>query len=614
MKKDAKRTYYRNLLNKHKYDIRKTWKVMNTIIGRTRDKTSIPSTFIIDGVEEANANKIGNAFCDYFTNIGKKTADGITPSKHNVEHYMNSAKNRTSMFFTPTDPIEVSKIIRALNSKKSSGHDGLNSILIKSLGDEISLPLTLIINNSLSSGIVPDDMKLAKVVPLFKSKNKQLFTNYRPISLLPVFSKILEKVVHKRLYSFLLMNKILYPRQYGFRHGHSTCDAVLDFTHDMLEALENRESSIGVYLDLSKAFDTLDHGVLLKKLSHYGIRGTTLKWFKSYLINRKQYVLFSGGKSNVHRMPTGVPQGSVLGPLLFIVYTNDIPSVLTHTKAILYADDTTLYASSLNVRDLFEHVTQDLHNLTDWFRANKLSLNTSMTKYMWFNEPNNYYNKENDPLCITLENETLDRVRNTKFLGITIDDSLKWDKHIEYCRKKIAGGIYALNSSKRTLSTEHLKMLYNSIIQPYLTYGNILWGNALQKYIHPLEVQQNKAMRCIYGVKYNASATPLYKRANVLKLKDSHALQLAKLAYCYTCNDLPSPMRKMLEKRSNICNRETRQTFNLVLPKIRTSAARRSFMFECPKVWNAINLQNLGGSKSSFIKHIKAEYIRKYIT
>ena len=215
----------------------------------------------------------------------------------------------------PTDSYEVSKILKAMQAKKSTGHDGISTKILKSILEGITEPIAKIINSSLSEGIVPDQMKVAKVVPIFKSKDKQLLNNYRPISLLPSISKILEKVVHKRLYSYFTLHDLFYDSQYGFRPKHSTINAVTEFTHDTLVSFEQQESTLAVYLDLSKAFDTINHDILIQKLQFYGVRGTSLDWFKSYLSDRSQFVKFNNCESITLDVKCGVPQGSVLGPL-----------------------------------------------------------------------------------------------------------------------------------------------------------------------------------------------------------------------------------------------------------------------------------------------------------
>ena len=270
--------------------------------------------------------------------------------------------------------MRLKNVINKLKAKKSTGRDEIKTQLLKSLSHELSQPLSIIINKSLSEGIVPSDLKLAKVLPIFKSKDKEDFCNYRPISLLPAISKVLEKIVYKRTYNFLHDNNILYQSQYGFREKHSTIQAVSQSVFETLKALDEKKSVLGVYLDLSKAFDTINHLILIRKLEFYGIRGLPLEWFKDYLRNRKQYVQYQNHNSDRHILEFGVPQGSVLGPLLFLIYINDLPSCLEFATSINFADDTTLFGSHTDLKHLHSLMNQDLNNLDDWFRENKLLL------------------------------------------------------------------------------------------------------------------------------------------------------------------------------------------------------------------------------------------------
>ena len=293
----------------------------------------------------------------------------------------------------------------------------MSTYLLKSIDEQVSTPISILINKSLETGVFPDSLKLAKVIPIYKAKTRENLSNYRPISLLPSISKLLEKIVHKRLYFFLELNKILFDNQFGFRQKHSTIDAVTKFVTETCTSLDNNESTLAVYLDLSKAFDTIDHTILLNKLEFYGIRGQALDWFSSYLYQRKQFVHYMGNDSHVETIKCGVPQGSVLGPLLFIIYTNDLPGCLNLTKSILFADDTTIYLSSNNISYLYTTMNGELLKPTDWFRANKLSLNISKTNYILFTYQNRQVVTNID---LQLSDISIERTKYTKFLGIYI--------------------------------------------------------------------------------------------------------------------------------------------------------------------------------------------------
>ena len=374
----AKRRHYQNIFNIYSGNVKKTWSMINDILHKNKQNTRLPVYFEQGEQQISDKKDIANKFNAFFTYIGKNLADKIidVPHKH-FSDYLVSKPN--SIFeFKPVETKEGNKIISQLDSKNSSGYDSISNILIKSIVDNILKPLTVIINQCLKMGIFPNQLKIAKVVPIFKSGDDTLFTNYRPISLLPSTSKVVERVIFNQLYTYFETNRLFYGSQYGFRKRHSTEFAALELVDKLLNMMDKGQVPLGIFLDLSKAFDTLDHKILIKKLEFYGVSDGPGKLLESYLSNRKQYVVFDDINSHVLDIKTGVPQGSILGPLLFLIYINDIVKSSNLFKFILFADDTTIIAPiNINNKETANIINMELDKIITWL---KLSLNISKTK------------------------------------------------------------------------------------------------------------------------------------------------------------------------------------------------------------------------------------------
>ena len=294
------------------------------------------------------------------------------------------------MFVEPVTQLEIPKIVNKMKPKTSYGHDEISTKLIKDVIFNIIVPLTHIINRSILSGICPDELKIAKIIPIYKASDARLQQNYRPISLLPSISKVYETVMFNKIITYLNSNQILYKHQYGFRPKCSTIHPILQLL-DKCAIVNNRkpkETTLSVLCDLSKAFDVINHKILLKKLDHYGIRGIPKMWLENYLTNRTQYVEIDNTQSKICNITCGVPQGSILGPLLYLIYVNDIANCTT-ANILSFADDTTLFISDSDITRLYKQANTEMANLFNWFCANKLSMNPKKTKYILLHTPHN---------------------------------------------------------------------------------------------------------------------------------------------------------------------------------------------------------------------------------
>src|SRR5271165_4315852 len=478
--------YYEDKFKNYASDLRQTWAIINQLINKSTSMKSL-SCLNINGMPVTDGALIVNHLNNYFMNVGPLLESKIPDSPSSITDYL-SGNYMSSMVLHHTDVNEIINITSRLKAKHSFGFDGIPMSIIKSSIHNICNPLSVIINKSIDEGVFPDCLKVAKVCPLFKSGESTDVRNYRPISLLPCFSKIFEKVIYNRLSNYCDKHKILNPAQYGFRANHSTSSALIDLYDRISVAVEKGDFCIGVFIDLSKAFDTLNHEILIKKLKHYGIRGLVLDLFADYLKNRKQFVSLNGCDSVHLPISIGVPQGSVLGPLLFLIYINDIVNCSNLLAFILFADDTNLLYSCPDFELLQTTVNNELLFLANWFVTNRLSLNVSKTHYLMFGSKKLPVNC-NISLCGNL----LERQEVTKFLGVLIDSKLTWKPHIASVCSKISRGIGVINKLRFKLPTNILLNLYHSLVYSHLIYCIIIWGSACTTNLNPLFVLQQRS-------------------------------------------------------------------------------------------------------------------------
>jgi len=574
----AKENYHKSKLDEYAGNVRKTWHFINDVLNRnTKGQAALSMMF--NNEITSDPKEIAEGFNRYFSEVGANLISQIPRIQTDFRQFLPE-NAKYSLRLSQISENELKDVINNLK-QSASGHDDIPVTIVKECAPEIISFLTSIINRSFKSGCFPSHLQIAKVIPIYKKGDANLPENYRPISLLTIFSKIFEKIVFKRVMTFLENHSLISNCQYGFRPNYSTELAIHCLTNQIYEVLDKKQYQITVFCDLSKAFDTISHDILLQKLEVYGIRGPALAWFQSYLSNRKQYVYYQNCISQYREIRYGVPQGSVLGPVLFLLYINDIARSSCKLNFLLFADDTNVYMASKNLPELVSTMNNELIHLSNWIRANKLILNPTKTYYLLSNQSNYKPN-----IDIKLDNVTLNRADEAKFLGITIDSRLLWKTHINDVKVKISKVAGILYKVRDLMNIRILKQLYLSLAYPHIVYCSAVWSGANKTSLKSLEREQKRIIRIITYRSYNDHTGPIFKELELLKLPDIMLIQTGLFVFKSVKGLTPS-INSFQRITHSIHTRGVHET--LRLPQCRTSHAQKRLAYRGSKIWNSLD-------------------------
>lgn len=580
-RKLLKKEFFEKQWEKTGRNNKKQWKFINDMV-KGKSANSEINHIEKDGEKMCDPKDIASTFNNYFINIGKSIADNID----NINNYdtinFEEIWNNNSIILCDTNEREIIETLNELNKNAAAGHDQINTKDILTLKINIVPVLVLLINEIFHHGIYPEILKIGKVIPLHKSGSTKGIDNYRPITMVSCLSKLIEKIIKKRIVTFINKDVKFDRYQYGFQENSSTLSATSDVVNYISSKLDGKYFVLTVFIDLRKAFDVVDHKILLKKIENMGIRGNLLTLLTTYLLNREQYVSLGNNCSDVQQTNYGVPQGSVLGPFLYTLLVRSLEKAKLRAKYFTFADDTILVYKSTDSRELEIIVNNDLEKYQGWLINNKLQINLKKTTYMLFMQKN----MNAVDMHIKIGNETINRVDSAKYLGLILDENINWSKHVQHIEKKVVPMIGALYRCRDYLNNKTLKLIYNAYFLPIFSYLIPVWGTCGNTLINKTQRIQNKVVKILFNFSYRTSTDVVFKETGLLQIADILKIEQSKFLYKVINNNFKC--NSQLEMVNNIHTHDTRRQNTLYINNIRTNIALNSPLIRSIKTFNSL--------------------------
>ena len=583
----AKRDFVQEELDNDELSTRKFWEKLNYVLP-TKDKSSSIRLINKENMEIIDEDNLPNYVNHFFTGIGPKLAVKFPDEWVNTIPNFEGDEMGDVVVTLP----EMEKIVKNISTSKSSALPNLSSKVLKD-AFLVTLPqLVFMYNMSFATGIFPNVWKVANVLPLKKGGDPTDVNNLRPISLLPLPGKLAERIMHTHIISFIEHRGLLNQNQGGFRKHKSTISITAKFVDDILLGMNDKQYTVAAFIDLKKAFDTINHEILIRKLPHFGINNNIIRWVGNYLTNRKQKCIVNGKTSKEADIVCGVPQGSILGPLLFLLFINDIDENLLHSRVLLYADDTVLYACHEQEDSAHLWVANDLKLLTDWCCNNQLTVNINKTKVMLFGTRNMLKKgKRNDTFINAIK---LQYVNHFNYLGIKLDCSLTFELHASESLKMVSHKLYLLSKVRKFITTEQAITIYKSKIVPYFDYGDIFLMNISSKTKQKLQRVQNRALRICLEAEGRSNVNMLHNTCYVNKLDDRRVAHLLNFVY----------NRAQVKAYCSEGIRDLGRYDAPILKEIKSNNKNfeRSILYQGALYWNILEVDARGAATSSVFK------------
>jgi hypothetical protein len=589
--RELKKSYHENKINNCRNNTKELWKVMSEVVNTKNANKKINKTW------DVNVDELNNYFI-------RSTLSSEVNQTFNINNDLILLTDKT--FNLPeVSAEEVENTLSNLNARKATGMDGISSKILKLSAVFLAPILAFLINLSFSTTIVPDIWKTARITPLHKGGDKKDFNNYRPISVLPIMNKVMEKMIFKSLLEYLTTNKLLSEHQFGFRSRISCADALLKIQNCVNRYLNSKKIVVIITLDFRKAFDSISHELLLQKLYCLGFSWKAILWFRSYLDNRRQCVRLKNNTSKSLRVSRGVAQGSILAPILFSIFVNGLCDLMISIcDVILYADDTTLIFAADTYEELEKNINEGLVTLSTWITNNKLSLNVMKSNYMVINISGRRINDLN----IVYGETSLPRVKSTKILGVIFDERLSFKEHIEKISKKIKNRINFLSRVRHILPIDSVNTVFKALVLPLMDYGICLYGYTYKSHLNIIERLQKRAARIITCGSNEDYAT-LFKR--LVWMPYNQRIAYFSCVFIYKClHGLGSTSaNEYFNYIPNTCRTRNVSNNSLQLPNYKLTACMNTIFYSGVKVWNNIdiNLRSVSNYKS-FANKIRTHF------